>query len=355
MSTVVLGKGAYGEVVKDTANHVAVKTFHKLPHIIQEFAALHYLQDCKYVVHAKSVNLTSSQLTMELYDLSFRKYMVEGHCCCEECLNLIFRDVLLGLIELNDRKLSHSDIKPGNILINLKPLKAVLGDCGFVSIGTYSKQQRTAQSYRDIDVVNDLKHDIFSLGVMMLELYYFVKPVVHDHYNEYQKIISKKVTNVKHKALLKKMMSENREERPSARDILKTLYDISPAVYVHAPIFKYDFVSVQKEVYQKYDAAKIKELEEVVKLNYKQLGIKRAKTGVKALIVYMNKVKIDIRYLNFYFAAMMIVLASLFGNRSPVITDILMVCDMPEHNKKRLIYIIDKMIHDRLFLHILFN
>ena len=142
-----LGRGAYGKVIKK--NNTAIKQFAYLPHVIQEHSALMYLKDCNYIVHETAVNLPKNELTMELYDMSLRHYL-SSECCCVACINTILHNILMGMIELHDRQLSHSDLKPGNILIRKEPLKAVLGDCGFVSVSKYSKQQRTAHSYRDL-------------------------------------------------------------------------------------------------------------------------------------------------------------------------------------------------------------
>ena len=57
---IFLGQGSYGKVMlKDGC---AVKKFKKLSHLIQEFTALKYLQDCKYVVHTKSVDSKNNRV-----------------------------------------------------------------------------------------------------------------------------------------------------------------------------------------------------------------------------------------------------------------------------------------------------
>src|SRR5689334_17210470 len=104
-----LGRGTYGTVVKE--NNVAVKTYHKLPHLIQEYVALRYLDDCKYIVHAKDVLYDKNQLVMDLYDMSLNKWL-KSECSCNDCLQHIVHNILCGIIELHDRGLAHCDIKP---------------------------------------------------------------------------------------------------------------------------------------------------------------------------------------------------------------------------------------------------
>ncbi|HSW76489.1 MAG TPA: protein kinase [Candidatus Saccharimonadales bacterium] len=340
-----LGKGAYGYVIED--HGVAIKTFLKLPHIIQEYGMLKYLNDCKYIVHTTGIDFENKALSMTLYKYSLRKWMNDDDCCCcQDCLKLIIHDVLCGLVELQDRGLSHSDIKPGNILISNKPLKAVLGDCGFVSIAKYSKQQRTAQTYRDIHVVNDLKHDMFSLGIMMMELFYRIKPTVRDKYKDYYNVIDKRVKHEKYRNLFKSLLNEKRELRPTARDVLQLLYHETPD-----HIILKQHVGHFNDVFKKYNKEKIDELELFIKHHYKQLYIKRSKRGFKALLYFLSKNDVvSPKLLKFYLAATLMILSSIFGNHSPILRDIVSMCDLPEHNRKKLLHIIDLLIKDDGFM-----
>jgi len=349
----LLGQGAYGQVIKK--KDCATKKFNKLPHIIQEFCALQYLKNTNHVVHAKRVNVEKKELDMDLYEYSMRKWMNDDDCChCQDCLNILFRDILIGLVELQDRNLAHGDIKPGNILVQCDPtLKAVLGDCGFVSVAGYAKQQRTAQSYRDIKVANDIKHDMFSFGIMMLELFYHVKPVMHDHYKDYQRLIRKKVTDAAHAKLLTLLLHENRELRPDARTTLKMLYQHDVPVYLLPK--QIDYNNLIKKACKRYDEEEIKKWELTLKHNYKQLDIKRSRTGFKAFLMFITQHQVDKTMLNFYLAATCIIVASVFGNQTPIISNILMVCELPDHNKQQLLKIIDVMMHDDLFLTVLYN
>lgn len=336
----LLGKGAYGQVTKQ--HDCAVKKFTKLPHLIQEEAALTYLKDCHYIVHSRSVDYLKNELTMELYDTSLRKWLSK-ECCCKECLNQILHDVLCGLVELQDRGLSHSDLKPGNILIK-KPLKAVLGDCGFVSISRYSKQQRTAQSYRDIIIKNDDKHDMYSLGILILEIFYHIKPVVYDSYDEIQQVI--KNTKKPHTAVLKQLFHEDREKRPTAREVLMILFKDTVPVY-HRPKM------VIKDSIKEKLGVQLDWMENTIKDNQAALSICRGRLGLKALLHYLSThpMKWDIQY---YLAAMLIIITSMFGNVPAVIPDIFMICDISP-KKEKMLLLIDQLAHDEEFLTILYS
>lgn len=343
-----LGEGAYGSVVRQ--KNMAVKKFKKLSHIIQEHTALFYLNDCQYIVHCKGVDYDKLELNMELYDMSLRKWIVNDVCSCTECNHKIIHDILCGLVELQDRGLSHSDLKPGNVLILQEPFKVVLGDCGFVSIAKYSKQQRTAQSHRDIIVQNDDKHDMFSLGVIMLELYYNVRPSVHETYKEYEQIIKRKVKNNIHADLLKKLLNEDRTLRPCAREVLSLLYHESPKKYEMTKINIYDIVD---DVCKKYGKEKLKSFETLIRNNQKAMNLNRSRTGNNALLIYLHHHHVDSKYIHYYLIAMLITLASLFNSKSANIEHIINLCGM-RISKRKLNQVIHEMTNDIEFVNALF-
>jgi len=347
-----LGEGAYGSVVKQ--QNLAVKKFQKLSHIIQEHTALIYLNDCKYIVHGKGVNYDKLELSMDLYDMSLRKWISNNGCPCPECsktnhYDKILHDILCGLVELQDRGLSHSDLKPGNILIIQDPFKVVLGDCGFVSIAKYSKQQRTAQSHRDLIVENDDKHDMFSFGVIMLELLYHVKPTVREAYKEYQTIIKKKVKNKIHHDLLKKLLCENREERPCAREVLNLLYHEEPKKYEIGHFND----QIIKELNNIYDKTKLKNYKLIIKHNQKELNINRTLAGYNAFLIYIYNHNIDIKQLDYYFVATLCILSSLFNTKSACIDSIIENCKI-KISKRRLNQVIYELTNDVNFVNALF-
>ena len=165
-----LGHGSYGEVFK--VDGKAVKSFSKVSHLIQEYVALKYLENCKYIVHTSGLDLQELKLYMVLYDSSLRKWIEDSKkdrdgVLFEEIIKII-HDILLGLIELHDRSLAHGDLKPSNILVRNNPLGAVLGDCGFVSIAKYAKVERTAAIYRDPVIDEDVPSPPYVPGVLLV-------------------------------------------------------------------------------------------------------------------------------------------------------------------------------------------
>lgn len=305
-----LGQGTYGYVEKH--NNVARKTFKFLPHIIQEYCALTYLDKCKYIVHANHVNYKKKQLDMELYDMSLRDWIENNiNYDCDKCkkmdqnkyIHKIIHDILCGLIELEDLGLAHADIKPGNILICNKPFKAVLGDCGFVSICKYAKQTRTAPAYRDPNVKNDNKHDIFSFGLCVLELKYRVRPKLYEGKKDINVIVDKYVKDNVFNNLLKQVMHEKRHKRPSAREVLNQLYNENPSNNYIPNHYKGVNNTITTYMKKYADA----------------LGIKCSSIGSNALIHYINENSINKSKYKLYITATLIILASVFGRNKEIV------------------------------------
>lgn len=331
-----LGKGSYGTVTKYKSR--ARKTFKQLKHLIQEYTALKYLENCHYVVHCMGVNFNKLYLDMELYDTSLKNYL-DGNVKEEDKHTIIYQ-VLCGMIELQDLHLSHSDIKPGNILIQKNPLKAVLGDCGFVSLHKYAKQQRTAPAYRDIDIVNDDKHDIYSFAIMYMEIIFRIEPNNYYHYKQLYNTIDQYVPK-NQQQFMKKLVCHDRSKRPDARAIMSKLY-------TQTPIF-----NSPKKYKNKYHNQLLYNL---MNIHSKKLSIRRCTSGYYALLYYFNHYHIDEQLYPNYIAAMLIILASMFGNKAERIDYIMRYCfPNTTHNTDKIITLVGKLTKNTTVLQILFN
>lgn len=348
-----IGEGTYGEVF--SSNGLAIKKFSKLSHLIQEYMALRYLDDCDYVVHYRDVDFANLELHMDLYDCSLRRWLEnrsDHHYTHDQIMKIIY-DILRGLIELHDRNLAHGDLKPSNVLIIKKPLKAVLGDCGFVSIVKYAKVARTAPVYRDPVVHNNCNHDIFSFGICFLELVANIKINKQATYNQLTKIVTEHVNNPIHNKILLKSLHEDKSKRPTARALLHLLFKESPSTWSPPEMeigtrsgssSERIFISVTKED-RKY-------IQEVMEKQCHDYHINRGKKGYGALLTYLHHHQIKTSLYKVHISVTLMILSSIFGKSGFRESDALNLCE----NRYKILTvhtILGNLLSDRYFMNIL--
>lgn len=224
MIAMFLGKGTYGSVMVKSG--VAIKKFHDLRHLIQEYLAGSYLDNARNIVRIYDVDLQKMKLGMELYQMNLRHWM--EHNARYEKLDeryFIFHEILVGLCEIHGRGLVHGDIKPGNILVNDKPLKVVIGDLGFVSLERYAKVKYTAKVYRDHTIRQSPVHDMWSLGVLLLELFGRIKILDVCSSKELFKITKRKIKDRKIRSVICNLVDDRSEKRFTAPKLLKEVFN----------------------------------------------------------------------------------------------------------------------------------
>lgn len=224
-----LGRGTYGSV--RVKGELAVKKFHDIRHLIQEYLAGSYLDNARNIVRIHDVDLLKMKLGMELYQMNLRHWMEDNFD--REKLNdryFILHEILVGLCEIHGRGLVHGDIKPGNILLNDKPLKVAIGDLGFVSLRRYAKVRYIAKVYRDSVIRQSYVHDMWSLGVLMLELFGHIKIVEICSSHEIEKIARRKVKDKKLQDIIIQLTGEEPSSRLTAAEVLHILFKESVSV-----------------------------------------------------------------------------------------------------------------------------
>jgi serine/threonine protein kinase len=393
LSQMILGKGTYGEVsIRDGK---AVKKFGKLSHLIQEYMALRYLDDCVYVVHSKDVNFSKLELHMELYDCSLRDWLRnkrENGGVTQDDIMKILRDVLFGLVELHDRELAHGDLKPGNILVKLNPLTAVLGDCGFVSIAKYAKVDRTADIYRDPIVNHDSLHDMFSFGICFLEMIAEIRINRQATYDELEEIINDKVDDPEHMRIIYNLLHKDRNRRPTSRNLLHKLFEEDPQKWIannmifiepygqrsNIPDFsqilsrqdmwvnfnKNKLVSTETQHISKKSVMNMLVISTAVdKGNYirglmkaisYEYGINRANKGYCALLLYIDNHKVEQSHHCIYTAVTLMILSSIFGKSGFRENNVIEMCS-GKYSLFDVYKILGGMLSDRIFINILLS
>jgi serine/threonine protein kinase len=361
-----LGQGTYGQVsVRDGK---AIKKFSKLSHLIQEYMALKYLSDCRYVVHTKGTDFGNLELHMELYDCSLKKWLEEqrdGEGVRRDDVMILLRHVLMGLIELHDRELAHGDLKPGNILVKRNPLRAVLGDCGFVSIAKYAKVDRTAAIYRDPVVSNDSTHDMFSFGICFLEMIAEIKINRQATYEELKQVVREKVDNPEHRKIIYNLLHSDKSRRPSARSLLYRLFNESPSKWIRPTLISTaSSASINSRRDESMEPGRSHHVLISVPLNDRQyirklmkqtafeFRINRAKKGYGALLSYLDNHKIEPSLHKLYTAITLMILSSIFGTSGFRQEQVLELCEN-QHTLSFIFKVLGEMLSDNIYVGIL--
>lgn len=348
----ILGRGSYGEV--SIQDGKAVKKFSKLSHLIQEYIALKYMSECKYVVHTNGVNFSNLEISMELYDCSLKKWLenkrkLDGPTNTE--IMKILHDILLGLIEFHDRQLAHGDLKPGNILVMNDPLKAVLGDCGFVSIAKYAKVGRTAPIYRDPIVSHDLSHDMFSFGICFLEMVGEIRISRQANYSELKGVIHDRVKNREYQKIIYNLLHEDKNRRPSARFLLYRMFKENPPRWENSHNLPGKEVVGGRVVVSVF-AEERENIRKIMKDTAYDANINRAQKGYGALISYIDNHKIPQSYYEIYTAATLMILSAIFGQSGFRENNAMELCNY-QYNMQFIHRVLGEMLSDRRFINIL--
>lgn len=210
----ILGVGAYGTVEK--RGNYAVKTISHTCFLAQEYAAFMKLRNSKQILQASHTNWTKKEIYMDLYQMSLRKWFNKHRDNSKN--HIIAIKIIKGLAQIHNKGLIHGDLKPGNILINLEPFKVVIGDLGLVSPHKYSRCHYTALPYRDPVIMENSTHDIFSLGIIFLELFGNIYIPEAPKYDVLIDLVKNKVPEP-YVDLIISMIQPKHENRPNIHEI----------------------------------------------------------------------------------------------------------------------------------------
>lgn len=353
-SDMILGSGSYGQVI--AKNGKAVKKFSKLSHLIQEYMALRYLNDCEYVVHTQGADFANLELYMDLYDCSLRKWLEDspsGQRPNMDQIRKILHDMLMGLVELHDRNLAHGDLKPGNTLIRRNDLKAVLGDCGFVSIAKYAKVDRTAAIYRDPVISHEPSHDMFSFGICFLEMIADIKINRQASYEELRQVLRDKVTDMEHRKILYNLLHEDKSRRPSARTLLYRLFGENPPKWERQPVISDpSSMTTPGRMIVGILTQDREYIRRLMKGTAHKFEINRGKKGYGALVSYIDNHKIDASLFKVYSAITLMILSAIFGKSGFRDIEVIELCEN-KYSKAFVHRTLDNLLSDSIFINIL--
>lgn len=294
-----VGKGAYGTVTIVDGN--AVKQFRKCSHLVQECVAGVFLRGQENVVEFIDADFKNVTLTMKAYPLTLRKWLNEVESQPKHLKDEAARQILKGLIEIHSLHLVHGDMKPGNILVDRDPFRVVIADLGFISLRPYSKCERTAAVYRDTNVKSCHGHDIYSTGIILLEMYGDLKVKTQGTYEELREAITNEIQDKTMRKILRAMINEDHDKRPSAGKIYHKMFGEK---------IIYPSINSNFEVDYNYP-----EIRACMKTLAERYNIIRPNRGYKALSNYVERHNKSYKKhgCEVYSAAMIFILSSVFG------------------------------------------
>ena len=319
-----LGGGTYGTVRKE--GKYAVKTFKSVCSTIQEFTAFQCLRDRRSVLKAYSCDLRKKEVKMELGDLDLSKWLDRFIEPPDAIRWGILRDIVEGLRDIHELHLIHGDLKPSNIIIiydkDHMP-RAKIADLGFVSLAPYAKIKRTALAFRPEKIVHESGHDMFSLGVIIYELFSggrkLSKKVSHKAMQDYA---LRHIKNKKARELAYLLTDRDYRKRPSATNILNTFFrtdldtvsewsgDLSlPGDWdLRASPSSSDSIEISTE-FMKWVIRSMN----VVSASINGISKARLKHGTKALLAFIARNGVIEADCVLYIVAMLLIVTSNFG------------------------------------------
>jgi serine/threonine protein kinase len=373
------GRGSYGTVTVD--GNRAIKKFKKLSHITQESIAAIFLKDQKHIVQFMSANFYEKKMVMQRHSKTLRKWMdfeSDNERPVKQKVEVI-KQTLKGLINIHSLKLVHGDIKPGNILVDEDPLYVVIADLGFISLRPFSKVERTAAVYRDKIVKSCHGHDIYSMAIIMLELFGELKMSFQATYDQIHAAINKEI---------KDELSGKYPIPPS--DFRKLLIEMTDSYHESRPTTKMVYYALfgekidNKFIEYNYEIKKSEEIPEIKKTMKnlsKKYDIERANRGYKAVVLYINKYyhhsdnnkkkddkkddkkedkrdekrdeKISKRKYLVFSVSMIFILSSLFGKQNKF--NETMAADYADVNENEIISTVQKLSLNREIVNILMH
>jgi serine/threonine protein kinase len=349
-----LGEGAYGKVYKKN-NNIAAKQFDETRFAIHEYCIGHFLKNCPYTVPILGIDLEKKEVYMKLFKGSLSMWLQRPRS--EAQMIVVLREILYGLCFYGDMRLVHADIKPGNILCDWNPkgdiTQLVIGDTGFLSLEGFSKVHNTTPSYRDQNFKSDFRHDIFSLGILIITMFGGERVKGKKSYQELAEIAKKNVKNPHILEWTLKMISENRAERPTARSLLKRFFNITPPLQCHPgfPVFKNNLQRDQIEKIQAIFRERSPQPNEDPKSAEKRAIIYRSKIAYEACITYINKKKIHEDYHILYACATVMIFSSVFGKSGYTIRHIMSETGL---NSQKALKAVNQLITDEDFITVMF-
>lgn len=217
-----LGSGTYGSVHLDKG--LAIKVFKsdsKARTMMIEIVASIYLRGCPNILKITKFNLLKKYHASVYHDDNLKDIMKRGRKYTIEQKKEMIESLLYGVLYMHNRGITHGDLKPSNIFYD--GTKFIIGDLGFTTPSLYSKVDKTARYYREPKLLASPSHDMYSLGIILLEFFCNIRIKKNYDYEELLKKASKcEDPIIKH--AITTLVTPNPDNRLSCKSLYFMLY-----------------------------------------------------------------------------------------------------------------------------------
>lgn len=215
-----VNSGTYGSVI--ISDRLATKHFNReYPGVfLRELLINKYSSSMKCIVKMESYSIESMSITLERWDCSLWDLLLHTPLTMEEKMSIL-KDVLTGLEELHSHGVVHADIKSSNIMVRGRT-RAALIDFSLSGPVGYARTDRTTRGYREPNPSSGTSSDVYSLGVVMVEMFCGVTIATSPSYSTMNRIV-RSMPRSPVRVVLANVFGK-REARMGVRDILRLLF-----------------------------------------------------------------------------------------------------------------------------------
>lgn len=225
MSDTLIGQGSYGKIYYNPESNTVIKQFREshASIFIRELSMGIYLSKWPYFGNVISFNIEKLQIVMEPWACDLRSIITSGRGTTEERLSIL-KDVVNAINIMHSKGMTHADIKTANVLVKEVDgrIQGALIDFGLSSLTAYANVSCTTPIYKEPISLNSRSHDIYSLGVLCLELF---GDVILTRPPKYSSAIAmaSRIKDPVMSSLVRSMLEPERTSRITASNILSTL------------------------------------------------------------------------------------------------------------------------------------
>lgn len=244
---ILLGSGSYGTIVSEPESNTCRKIFSiesamsfirevfvikKLSHIegVTEIVNLDYPKaiDQKAIAYVRPSHTAWGVIVMKKYHINLGKWLQLNPSL--EYRYRILIQILIIMAQVHMIGIIHADLKLENIMLTNEGDVRII-DWGLSGYKGYARIQNTTKTYRPEKITQDYCHDIYSLGVVMIQIILGMRIVNGLEYTSCCRMLDTAVCDRSVRNLIAKMIHPDCKTRPTIYEIISFFdIDILPSV-----------------------------------------------------------------------------------------------------------------------------